>query len=91
MKKDSNTVLRRLLKDGKKVNIQLTFNLTPEEYADLKLSLHDVTTDALGGELTADGKTGLARLLGFFRPALRDEIHEILNDEHSKLKQRLSR
>jgi hypothetical protein len=70
-----------MLKETDKGNYQLAQEITAEEFAQLRLALHDVTMELLRApNLTEDGKTGMHYVLLFFRPWMQDEIDKLAHE-----------
>ena len=57
------STIRQLLPNG---NYQLLTTLSPEDYAELKLSLFDASCDSMNGQPTTRGRDALYRILGPF-------------------------
>ncbi len=61
--------------DGAKY-VQISTQMTPEEWRDVQVSFLDVTTDLMVGQLSHNGKNGLANLMQLLKDM-------ILNDEQT--------
>lgn len=61
--------------DGAKY-VQISTQMTPEEWRDVQVSFLDVTTDLMVGQLSHNGKNGLANLMQLLKDMM-------LNDQQT--------
>jgi len=56
--------------------VQISRRISHEEYAELRLALHDVSGDYARRDLTDLGGDAFSRILDFFRDHFEEEVHQ---------------
>lgn len=68
--------------------VKVSFTLTEEELAELKLALHDVNTDMVSETITERGREGMWRIGDTFRFLYENDISEALRRSRERMEKR---